>query len=153
MLSRLAGLSLNTTHYHIRNLEKDGEIHCRREGEYLRAYPPWVQDERVRKVYALLQQKAARKILHTLNKQGRTVGVPLTNGVISEETGLSKSTVSEYLTSFRDLQIARRTTSSEGQVSFELDGPYIDDALSILESLDRNMLAKATDSYLDLWEA
>ena len=152
MLSRLAGLSLNTTRYHIHNLEKDGEIHCQKEGGYLRAYPSWVKDERTMKVYALLQQKAARKVLLALSSQGRTDGPPMTNGAISDSTGLSKSTVSEYLTLFRDLQIARRTTSVEGRVIFELEEHDVDHTLSILESLDRSLLARATDSYLDLWE-
>jgi len=152
MLSRLAGISLNATHYHICNLEKDGEIVCWKEGGYLRAFPPWVADDRDRRIYALLHKKAARKILHALNGAGSGTAASVTNGAISDSTGLSRSSVSEYLALFRSLQIARRSTGLEGRFVFELDDSNKAHVFKILRTLERNLMTKMTDNYMDLWE-
>jgi len=151
MLSRLAGISLNATHYHVCNMEKDGEIVCWKEGGYLRSFPPWVEDERDRRIYALLQKKAARRILHVLYRT-EPQSVPMTNGAISDLTGLSRSSVSEYLALFRNLLIARRATGLDGRFAYELDESNKDHVLEILRSLDKNLMTKVTDRYLDLWE-
>jgi len=142
---------LNTAHYHILRLERDGEVTCWRDGGHLRVYPPWVKEVRTRKVYALLQQGAARKILRTMSRDAKP-GRPLTNRLISDATGLSKSTVSEYLSLFLELQIAKRATPPDGGTTFELEEADRDRLLLIQRSMDKSLIQKATDSYLDLWE-
>jgi predicted transcriptional regulator len=152
MLSRLLGVSLSTTRYHVFNLEKDGEIVFWKEGEYLRAYPRSVDDERSKRVYALLQQKAARKILHVLLRANRGGNQGWSNGEISRITRLSQATVSEYLTEFRDLQLARKNTTKEGRMVSEIADADKGRISSILNSLESNFVSRATNSYISLWD-
>jgi DNA-binding transcriptional ArsR family regulator len=152
MLSRLLGVSLSTTHYHVFNLERDGEIVCRKEGEYVRAYPSWVRDERSRRTYAILQQKAARRILRALLRENDGSEGRMTNGGISRITSLSQSTVSEYLTMFRDLQMVKKVATKEGNMVFEIADSDRERLSSILSSRESTFLSKATDNYVSLWD-
>ena len=152
MLSRLLGVSLTTTHYHVSNLERDGEIVCWKDGEYVRAYPPWVGDERSMRIYAILQQKTARKILLALLRESNRSRGRMTNGGISRITSLSQSTVSEYLSLFRDLQVVKKVTTKGGSIVFEIADADRERLSSILGSLERNFLSKATDNYVSLWD-
>jgi predicted transcriptional regulator len=151
MLSRLVGVSQSTTLYHVNNLARDGEISCWKEGGYLRAYPPWVEDERTRRIYAVLQQKSAREILRILCGGSKKADVFRTNGSIAESTGLSRSTVSEYMSTFRDLQVAKRVATEDG-LAFRIEEGEKERLVLILQYLDRNFIERATDSYLELWE-
>jgi predicted transcriptional regulator len=152
MLSRLLGVSLSTTQYHLHNLEKDGEIVFWQEGEYKRAYPRSVEDERSKRIYALLQQGAARKIVSALLKTARGGSPSLTNNEISKITRLSQSTVSEYLSELRDLQLTTRIVTKEGRAAFEIAEADKDWLSSILSSFARNFLSRTTDNYISLWD-
>jgi len=152
MLSRYLGVSLNTARYHLLNLEKNGEVFCRREGEYLRAYPPWAADERSMGIYAVLQQKSARRILRVILSEARLGGLSMSNDKISSFAHLSQSTVSEYLTLLRDLQLVKRVITREGRVVFEISQEARERLSTILGSYDENVLSRTTDRYLSLWE-
>ena len=151
MLSRLLGVSLSSTRYHVFNLEKDGEIVFWKEGEYLRVYPPSVDDERSMRIYALLQQKAARKILRVLLKANRG-NQGWTNNEISRITGLSQSTVSEYLSEFRELSLARKNITKEGRTVSEIAGVDKVRISSILSTFESNLVSGITDNYIALWD-
>jgi len=150
MLSRNLGVSLNTARYHLENLEKDGEVICRREGEYLRAYPLWAADERSKGICAVLQQKAVRRILRVILSEGQEL--TLSNAKISSLAHLSQSTVSEYLTILRNLQLVRRLVTSEGRAVFDISEEDRSLLSTILASYDGNFLSRTTENYLSLWE-
>ena len=152
MLSRYLGVSLNTARYHLVNLERNGEIFCRKEGEYLRAYPLWAADERSRMIYVVLQQKSVRKILYVILSEEHEGVHYLSNGMISSFAHLSQSTVSEYLTVLRDLQLVKRVISREGHSVFEISEEDRRRLSAILALYDGNLLSRATDNYLSLWE-
>jgi len=152
LLSRLLGVSLSSTRYHVFNLEKDGEIVFWKEGEYLRAYPPSVDDERSMRIYALLQQKAARKILRVLLKANRGGNQGWTNNEISRITRLSQSTVSEYLSEFRELSLARKNITKEGRMVSEIAGVDRVRISSILGTFESNLVSGITDNYIALWD-
>jgi len=151
LLSRLLGVSLSSTRYHVFNLEKDGEIVFWKEGEYLRVYPPSVDDERSMRIYALLQQKAARKILRVLLKANRG-NQGWTNNEISRITQLSQSTVSEYLSEFRELSLARKNITKEGRTVSEIAGVDKVRISSILSTFESNLVSGITDNYIALWD-
>jgi predicted transcriptional regulator len=152
MLSRYLGVSLSTARYHLAGLQKDGEIYCRKEGRHLRAYPLWATDERSRMVYAVLQQKAVRRILRAILRKEHGEEPAKTNGWISGEACLSQSTVSEYLGILQDLQLVRRRTNKEGRAVFEIVDEDKSLLSTVLASYDGNLASRATDNYVSLWE-
>jgi DNA-binding transcriptional ArsR family regulator len=152
MLSRYLGASLSTTRYHLGNLEKDGEVLCRKEGEYLRAYPLWAGDERSRRIYAIIQQKGVRKLLGAMLREPQSEEPRLSNSRISAIAQLSQSTVSEYLAMLRDLQLVRKLISRDGHITFEIPEGDRQRLSTILALYDGSFLSKATDSYVSLWE-
>jgi DNA-binding transcriptional ArsR family regulator len=152
MLSRYLGASLSTTRYHLGNLEKDGEVLCRKEGEYLRAYPLWAGDERSRRIYAIIQQKGVRKLLGAMLREPQSEEPRLSNSRISAIAQLSQSTVSEYLAMLRDLQLVRKLINRDGHITFEIPEGDRQRLSTILALYDGSFLSKATDSYVSLWE-
>ena len=152
MLSRYLGVSLSTARYHLVNLEKNGEIFCRKEGEYLRAYPLWAADERSRGIYAVLQQKSVRRILRVILREEHEGELAMSNGKISSFAHLSQSTVSEYLALLRELQLVKRVVTREGRTVFEISEEDRKRLSTILASYDGNFLSRTTDNYLSLWE-
>jgi predicted transcriptional regulator len=152
MLSRYLGASLSTTRYHLVNLEKDGEIFCRKEGEYLRSYPLWARDERSRAVCAAVQQKAVRRVLRVMFGQRNGEQVIASNSWISGAAHLSQSTVSECIALLRSLHLVKRVITREGHVVFKISEGDRELLSKILASYDGNFISRATDSYLNLWE-
>jgi predicted transcriptional regulator len=151
-LSRYLGVSLSTARYHLVGLQRDGEIFCRKEGEYLRAYPLWADDERSRRVYAVLHQKTVRKILHIMLTEHDVKEPPQTNSWISNTARLSQSTVSEYLGVLRDLQLVRKIGAKDGHPTFEIVSEERGLLSTILALYDKNFISEATDNYINLWE-
>jgi DNA-binding transcriptional ArsR family regulator len=133
-------------------LQRDGEIFCRKEGEYLRAYPLWAEDERRRKIYAILHQKAVRKILRTMLTEHGGKGRPQTNSSISSTARLAQSTVSEYLGVLSDLLLIRKMDTNDGHPTFEILTEERSLLSTILVLYDRNFISEATDNYINLWE-
>jgi predicted transcriptional regulator len=152
MLSRYLGVSLSTARYHLAGLQRDGEIYCRKEGKHLRAYPLWATDERSRRIYAVLQQKAARRILRMMLRKEHGEEPTKTNSWISSEASLSQSTVSEYLGVLQGLQVVRRITNKEGRIVFEIADENKSLLSAVLASYDGNFASRATDNYISLWE-
>ena len=152
MLSRYLGVSLSTARYHLAGLQRDGEIYCRKEGGYLRAYPLWATNERSRRIYAVLQQKAVRRILRIMLRGEHGEEPTKTNSWISSEARLSQSTVSEYLGVLQDLQVVRRMTNKEGRVLFDIVVEDKSLLTTVLAFYDGNFVSRATDSYVSLWE-
>ncbi len=152
MLSRYLGVSLSTARYHLAGLQRDGEVYCRKEGGHLRAYPLWATDERSRMIYAVLQQKAVRRILRIMLRGEHGEEPMKTNSWISGEARLSQSTVSEYLGALQDLQVVRRMTNKEGRAAFEIADEDKSLLSTVLASYEGNFASRATDNYVDLWE-
>jgi predicted transcriptional regulator len=143
-LQRVTNTSFNTTRYHVRNLERDGEIVCSTEGGLKRLYPVGF-DERARKVQALLLDKTARKILATLLDAGA-----LSNGDLSGLTSLAKSTVSEHIDALRKADVVRRNVALDGSVSYEVQDR--EEVASLMAAFRNNLLTSATDRFIDLWD-
>jgi predicted transcriptional regulator len=150
-LSRLLGVSLNTAHYHVSNLEKDQEIFCSKEGEFLRAYPISIEREKEVRLYAVLQRRTARTILKKLietNGEGRG----MTNGQLSAMTRLSQSTVSEHVSLLRRLGVVRKVPLDGGRWGLVVDPGDLQRVSSIVYSMEKNFLTVTTERYLELWD-
>jgi predicted transcriptional regulator len=150
-LSRLLGVSLNTAHYHVSKLEKDQEIFCSKEGEFLRAYPMSVEGEKDVRLYAVLQRRTARTILKKLievHGEGRG----MTNGQLSAATRLSQSTVSEYVSMFRGLGVVRKVPLDGGRWGLVVDKGNSERITSMVSSMENNFLTVTTERYLQLWD-
>jgi predicted transcriptional regulator len=143
-LQRLLKTSFNTTRYHIHNLERDGQVICSREGGYSRLFPVGLE-ESARGLYSLLHNRITRQVLRTLLS-----GASLTNGDITAATSLPKSTVSEHIELLCRTNLVKRTvTLGEGALYEIQDQARVGEALALFE---RNLLAVAADSFIDLWE-
>jgi len=143
-LQRVTNTSFNTTRYHVRNLERAGEIVSSTEGGLKRLYPAGL-DESSRKVRAFLLDKTARKILAVLLETGA-----LGNGELAGRTHLAKSTVSEHVDAMRKAYILKRNVALDGTVSYEVQNK--DEIALIFTIFQRNLLASATDRFIDLWD-
>lgn len=143
-LQRVMNTSFNTTRYHVRNLERNGEIVCSKEGGLERLYPSGLE-ERGRRINRLLLDKSARSILTAMLEGGA-----LTNGGLSSSTGLAKSTVSEHIDEMRKADVVRRVVGPNGSVTYELADRA--EVARFMEAFRRNLLASAADSFIDLWD-
>jgi len=143
-LQRLLNASFNTTRYHVHNLERDGEVICSREGGYSRLFPVGL-DQGARSLYSVLHNGITRRVLRTL-----VTGVSLTNGDITAATSLPKSTVSEHVDLLCQTNLVKRTVTLGGGALYVIqDQARVGEALALFE---RNLLAVAADSFIDLWE-
>lgn len=142
-LQRLLDASFNTTRYHVYNLERDGEIICTKEGGHSRLYPAGLE-EGSRSLYSALNSRSSRRVLTALLKSDG-----MATNDISALSGLPKSTASEHLETLCQLGLVRRTPLLGGGSSYEVqDRVRVGEALALFE---RNLLALAADSFIDLW--
>jgi predicted transcriptional regulator len=144
MLQRLLGASFSTTRYHVFNLERDGEIVCLKDGRHNRLYPVGLPDS-MKAAHACLQNKTARRVLQGL------VDCPsgIASGSLAERLGLPGSTTSECVSLLGRAGLVSREFTVEGQVVYRPKDREL--ATSLLATFKRNMLAVATDSFIDLW--
>jgi predicted transcriptional regulator len=145
-LQKLLGASFSTTRHHVERLEQDGEIVRARDGRYDRLYPKGTADA-MKVVYAILQNKTARKILQALAEGERH---ELTNRELSEQTHLSRSTVSECVALMSEASMVRRSLTIDGRILFTVQDR--EEVLRLLAAFHRNMLNIAADRFIDLWD-
>jgi predicted transcriptional regulator len=143
-LQRVMNTSFNTTRYHVRNLEKAGEIVCSEEGGLKRLYPTGF-DERAKVLQAVLLDRTTRRILEALLETG-----PMGNADISSATEFAKSTVSEHVDVLRKADILRKEVSLDGIVSYEIRDR--DRVAAVMATFKRSILTSATDNFIDLWD-
>jgi predicted transcriptional regulator len=143
-LQRATNTSFNTTRYHVRNLERAGEIVCSEEGGLTRLYPVGF-DERNRKLQALVLDKTTRKLITILLDGG-----PMGNRALSEQTKLAKSTVSEHMEALRRADVLRRKVDLDGSVSYEIENK--EEIARVISAFQTNLLSIATDRFIDLWD-
>jgi predicted transcriptional regulator len=148
-LAKLLGVSLSTAHYHMRKLEMDREIVCRKEGEFLRAYPVSLSDPRQMELYSLLQRKAAREVLKVLISGGRG---GLTNGELSAATCLSPSTVSEWTTRLRSLGLLSKVPVGDGRWELVIQRGDSLKLTAMIADFEKNFFRLTTENYLRLWD-
>ena len=144
-LQRALGVSFTTARYHVRNLERDGEITSSEAGRYCRLFPAGTTEE-MKRTYEALQDGSTRRVLSAL------VGGSgdLTNGELCRRAGLSAATVGECLKALVGSGLARRYCSPDGRVLFgALETERI---RPILSSFEKNMLDIASDRFIDLWD-
>jgi len=142
-LQRLLGTSFSTTRYHVDHLLREGEIVSERERGYTRLYPSGFE-QGDRRIYAGLQNKSARSILHALISS-RLLG----KAELAEATQLSRSTIATQLEVLELLNLVEELESHGGQPAYRIiDGGRV--AL-ILSALEKNPLSVATDNFIDLW--
>ena len=130
-------------------MESEGEILCSKDGEFLRSYPLSIKDEHEKRIYALLQNKNARKILKTLT-DGISSEV-LANEELSRRTGLSESSESEHVGALRELNLLRKVPAREGGWVLEVNPDEVGRLSAALSDFERNILSVVTDNYVDLW--
>lgn len=149
-LSKLLGLQLSTTTYHVDRLQRDGKLLCSRDGVFLRSYPPSMTGELERRTYALLHHKAAREILKLLVNDSE-MGIGAANGELSSSLGLSESTVSKYVRAMRELGLVSKLPAKDGRWALEVGAVDRTKLTEMVSRLERNYLNVMSDSYLDLW--
>lgn len=145
-LQKLLGTSFTTTRYHVDSLERDGEILRSKDGKYDRLYPVGTTEE-MRAVYAVLQNKTARRILRALGDGGEQ---ELTNGGLSERLHLPRSTLSECVMDLSRVNLVKRSHTLDGRILYGVQKS--EEVSRLLASLDRNPLGVATDGFIDLWD-
>ena len=143
-LQRLLGASFTTTRYHVHNLERDGEIVCVKDGRRSRLYPAGLPDD-TKAAHACLQSNKARRVLEGLLDRG----VGMSSGSLAKLLGLPGSTTSECVSLLSRAGLVSREFTVEGQVVYRLKDR--ERAASLLALRKRNVLAAATDSFIDLW--
>ena len=142
-LQRFLGTSFSTTRYHVDHLLREGEIVSERKGGYTRLYLSGIK-EGDRRIYASLQSKSARRVLHAL-VDSRLLG----KGELAEATRLSRSTITKKVQELQLLNVIEaRDLPDGGQAYRILDGEKV---VTILLALERNPLSVATDNFIDLW--
>lgn len=145
MLQRILGVSFSTARYHVRNLERDGEISRSQVGRYHRLYPCGTTDE-MKRTYAVLQEGSARRVLKALADSAGG----LTNGEIAKNTELSAATVGECLNLLVGVELAERRFASDGRQVYGALG--VERLLPLLSTFERNLLDLASDRFIDLWD-
>jgi DNA-binding transcriptional ArsR family regulator len=94
---------------------------------------------------SLLRRETDRRILVCLASHAS-----VTNRDIAEATGFAKSTISEHVARLRDLGVIHSGQSKQGMVTHELNDP--DRVTLMIRSYDGNLLRKAAESFIDLWD-
>jgi DNA-binding transcriptional ArsR family regulator len=94
---------------------------------------------------SLLRRETDRRILVCLASHAS-----VTNRDIVEATGFAKSTISEHVARLRDLGVIHSGQSKQGMVTHELNDP--DRVTLMIRSYDGNLLRKAAESFIDLWD-
>jgi predicted transcriptional regulator len=141
-LQRQIGLSFSSTRYHVDKLAKGGEIDRVEDKGFSRIYPVGTHSKD-RILLSLVRRKTDHKILTCFLTENN-----LTQQLLTEVTGLSKSTVSEHIATLLELGVVRTRIGGERRI-FEL---------AELAKIDRLMsrhpvlLEKATSRFIDLWD-
>jgi predicted transcriptional regulator len=145
-LQKLLGASFSTTRYHVENLERDGEIVRSKDGGYDRLYPAGTADT-MKAVYAVLQNKTARKILQALADGNQ---LEVTNGDLSERVHLSRSTISECITHLSSVCLVKRSLMADGRILYDVRDR--EEVLRLLAVFQKNILTMAADGFIELWD-
>ena len=143
-LQRLLGMSFNSTRYHVEKLTKTGEIIRVEDGGYSRLYPPGI-GEAERAIFPLVRGETDRKILASL-----TTKPVLSNKQLCELTRLAKSTVSEHIAGLIRAGAVKTRHINDLGVFYELEQP--EQIRLLLKSQNLNLLRRATDRFIDLWD-
>lgn len=143
-LQRQAGISFNSTRYHVDKLTKAREIVRIEDGGYSRLYPPDTSLED-RTLFTILQSETDQRILKILSENQL-----VTRKRLGELVGLAKSTMSEHLSDLVELGVVKTEMSIEGSLSYYLNEP--EKVQTLLVSLNPGLLKKATGRFIDLWD-
>jgi len=144
-LQKVLGASFNTTRYHVEALERNGEIVREKEGHFDRLYSAGLE-EKDRKAFATLHGGPSRKVLQSLAEGASE----LTNGELADRTRLSRSTVSECISTLGAAALVRRHRAVDGRVLLGLVDP--EGTTRMLAMFNRNILSLAADRFVDLWD-
>lgn len=139
---RLSGLATGAFQYHLRTLEKSGQLVKEQEGGYLRLYPNEITASE-RKILGYLRQDTIRKILIYFME---TPSIRVSE--LSRRTGLSESTVSYYLKRLCKSSII--TVEQDSQRYFRLLDRGI--TASLLLRYRHSFLDRLVDNFVSLWE-
>ena len=123
-------------------LTKEGEIDRIEDKGYSRIYPVGT-DLKDRILLSLVRRKTDHKILSCFLTEKS-----LTQQRLTEVTGLSKSTVSEHMSTLLELGVVRTRVGVERRI-FELAEPAKIDGLMSRHPI---LLEKATSRFIDLWD-
>jgi predicted transcriptional regulator len=142
-LQRVANVSFSTARYHTARLAKEGEIEFFPYHGKLKLFPRGFSDSDKALVSAAGGERA-RLVLREIEGEG-----PTSNKAISNSTGLSKGTVSKYISLFVKSGIIRKSIQSGGRERYSLAriGPIVE-----LTKLSREGLRSAVDNYTELWD-
>jgi len=102
-LHRMIGCAMGALQYHLKNLEKDGEVVSLRAGNVRHVFPPnYSTEERVLLLTALARNPTVNSILIECLKNGQT-----TQAEISRDLNVDKSLISYYTSSLLKADILR----------------------------------------------
>jgi predicted transcriptional regulator len=141
-LQRLLGVSFSTTRYHVRNLQRDGEIVCAKHGRYSCLFLAGVERSEM-PIFADFQRPSTRAVLKVLTRGGAS----LLN--LEASTGLSRSAVSEQLGELVLDGLVLKEDTERGIVFRVKEVERVSRLLSLFE---RHRLALVTDRFIDLWD-
>lgn len=137
-------MSFNTTRYHVDRLTKTGEIIRVEDGGYSRLYPSGI-GEAEKTLFPLVREETDRKILESLASHSI-----LSNKQLCEVTGLAKSTVSEHIADLMRAGIVKTHQAIDLGVLYELEQP--EQIRLLLRNQNLNVLKKASNRFIDLWD-
>jgi len=141
-LQRQIGISFSSTRYHVNRLATEGEIDRVEDKGYSRIYPAGTE-YKDKILLSLIRRKTDHKILSCLLSENS-----LSQQRLGDLTGLSKSTISEHLTTLSELEVVRIGLSKERRVFELVDASKIDE----LMNPEPVLLKKATHRFIDLWD-
>jgi len=143
-LQRLAGLSFNSTRYHVQVLERTGEIVRIEEGGYSRLFPVGTNDPD-KTLFSLIRRPTDHRILTCMTRINRISHADLCN-----VTGFAKSTISEHLARLIRIGIVTAKSNAAERIEYELADPVRIKTLLSVES--PTLLRRAGDRFIDLWD-
>jgi predicted transcriptional regulator len=143
-LQRLVGMSFNSTRYHVDKLTKTGEIIRVEDGGHSRLYPASI-GEAERAIFQYVRGDTDRRILASLTSEH-----VLSNKQLCELTRLAKSTISEHIADLIRAGVVKTRHIHDLGVFYELEQP--EQIRLLLKNQNPNLLKKASDRFIDLWD-
>jgi predicted transcriptional regulator len=145
-LARQLEISLGTIDYHLYYLRKKELVITKSDGHYTQYYAAGKIGEKDKKLFAILRQKAPRKIIIFLLLNHYSY-----HRNICEHIGLAPSTTSFHLNKLVDLEIINKMQTGRETIFSIREPEYISDLLiTHKKSFIDSAVSRFADTWLDL---
>ncbi|WP_421077663.1 winged helix-turn-helix transcriptional regulator [Methanothermococcus sp. Ax23] len=143
-IEKRLNMAVGSLQYHLHYLEKRNIIRSEHYGDYVRYFPKDCQlDDTDKKILSFLRRKTSRHILLYLLEK------PANHKEISENIGLSPSTISWHLNKLVEAGIVEKT--KKGRTSlFKVNNS--ERIINLLIIYKESFFDKLVDGFVEIWE-